>query len=125
MAVEVLAVEARSKSGVLNTVEWSANQGRDVYVVLCDIRSKTSEGTNQVIKDGAKPVSSIKDILEELGIAVKKEEKREVPVSEVENKLLETIVLEPLYADKIAELTNMNIPSLLTILLGLEMKGVS
>jgi DNA processing protein len=124
LAVAVLAVEARSKSGVLNTVEWAANQGRDVYVVPGDIRSKTSEGTNQLIKDGAKPVSSIQDILEELGISVKKEKKREVPVSEIEKKLLETIALEPLYVDKIAELTNMDIPSLLTILLDLEMKGL-
>lgn len=124
LAVAVLAVEARSKSGVLNTVEWAANQGRDVFVVPGDIRSKTSEGTNQLIKDGAKPVSSIQDILEELGISVKKEEKREIPVSEIEKKLLETIALEPLYVDKIAELTDMDIPSLLTMLLDLEMKGL-
>lgn len=124
LAIAVLAVEARSKSGVLNTVEWAANQGRDVYVVPGDIRSKTSEGTNQLIKDGAKPVSSIQDILEELGIAAKKEEKREVPVSEMEKKLLETVALEPLYVDKIAELTNLDIPSLLTILLELEIKGL-
>lgn len=124
LAIAVLAVEARSKSGVLNTVEWAANQGRDVYAVPGDIRSKTSEGTNQLIKDGAKPVSSIQDILEELGIAAKKEEKREIPVSEIEKKLLETIALEPLYVDKIAELTNMDIPSLLTTLLELEIKGL-
>jgi DNA processing protein len=124
LSVAVLAVEARSKSGVLNTVEWAANQGRDVYVVPGDIRSKTSEGTNQLIKDGAKPVSSVQDILDELGIAVKKEEKREIPVSELEKKLLETISLEPLYVDKIAELTDIDIPTLLTILLDLEIKGL-
>jgi DNA processing protein len=124
LAIAVLAVEARSKSGVLNTVEWAANQGRDVYVVPGDIRSKTSEGTNRLIKDGAKPVSSIEDILEELGIAAKKEEKREIPVSESEKKLLETIALEPLHVDKIAELTTMDIPSLLTTLLALEIKGL-
>lgn len=124
LALAVFAIEARSSSGVLNTVQWAANQGRDVYVVPGDIRSKTSEGTNRLIKDGAKPVTSIEDILEELGVAAKVQEKREIPVTEVEKRILEKISLEPLYIDKIAELVNLDIPSLLTTLLELEINGL-
>ena len=124
LSLSVLAIEARSSSGVLNTVQWAANQGRDVYVIPGDIRSKTSEGTNQLIKDGAKPVTSVEDILEDLGIAAKKQEKREIPLSENENKLVEAIAIEPLYVDQIAEKMSIDIPSLLTILLELEIKGL-
>lgn len=124
LALGVLAIEARASSGVLNTVQWAANQGRDVYVVPGDIRAKTSEGTNQLIKEGAKPVTSVEDILTDLGIAEKRQEKRAQEISEVEKQLLETIATEPLYVDKIAELTNMEITSLLAVLLELEIKGL-
>ncbi len=124
LSLSILAIEARSSSGVLNTVQWAANQGREVYVVPGDIRSKTSEGTNQLIKDGAKPVTSVEDILEDLGIAANKQEKREIPLSETEKKLVETIAVEPLYIDQIAETMSIDIPSLLTTLLELEIKGL-
>uniref|UniRef100_A0A7C6E9Y1 DNA-protecting protein DprA n=1 Tax=candidate division WOR-3 bacterium TaxID=2052148 RepID=A0A7C6E9Y1_UNCW3 len=124
LALGVLAIEARCSSGVLNTVQWAANQGRDVYVVPGDIRAKTSEGTNQLIKEGAKPVTSVKDILTDLGIAEKRQEKLAQEISETEKQLLEIIATEPLHIDKIAELTNIEITSLLALLLELEIKGL-
>jgi len=124
LALGVLAVEAGNSSGVLNTVNWAANQGRDVFVIPGGIHSRASEGTNRLIKDGAKPVTSVEDILEDLGIAAKKQEKREIPLSENEKRLVEAIAVEPLYVDQIAESMSIDIPSLLTILLELEIKGL-
>lgn len=124
LALGVLAIEAKSISGVFNTVQWAADQGRDVFAIPGDIRSKASEGTNQLIKDGAKPVSTSQEILEYLGFAVKKIEKQAIPLSEKEQKILEVINTEPLYVDQIAEITKQDIPSLLTTLLDLEMKGL-
>lgn len=64
----VLVVEAKEKSGSLITAQFALNEGRDVYSVPGSIFSEWSKGTNQLIQDGAKPVISIDDILEELQI---------------------------------------------------------
>lgn len=57
----VLVVEARQRSGTLITVEHALEQGKDVYAIPGSILSKFSEGTNELIKQGAIPVTSIDD----------------------------------------------------------------
>lgn len=59
----VLVTEARKKSGTNITVNFALEQGKDVYVVPGNIYSKTSDGTNFMISEGAIPVMSYKDIL--------------------------------------------------------------
>lgn len=62
----VLVVEAKQKSGTLITVDYALDQGKDVFVIPGNITSNYSYGTNELIKQGAKLVSSVDDILEEL-----------------------------------------------------------
>ena len=62
----VLVIEAAKRSGTLITARWAADQGKEVLVVPGPITSLYSEGVNWLIKQGAKPVSSIEEILEEL-----------------------------------------------------------
>ena len=45
------------------TVDFTLEQGKDVYVIPGNIYSKTSDGTNYLITEGAIPVLSYKDIL--------------------------------------------------------------
>ena len=59
----VLVVEARKNSGTNITVDFTLEQGKDVYVIPGNIYSKTSDGTNYLITEGAIPVLSYKDIL--------------------------------------------------------------
>lgn len=61
----VLIVEAGVKSGSLITAEHAIDQNRDVFAVPGSIQSPTSNGTNKLIKDGAKPVTCVEDILDE------------------------------------------------------------
>ena len=60
-----VVVEAGKRSGALITASFAAESNRDVFSVPGSIFSAMSEGTNKLIKDGAKPVCSSLDILEE------------------------------------------------------------
>ena len=59
----VLVIEARKNSGTNITVDFALDQGKDVFVIPGNIYSKTSDGTNFLIKEGAIPVTSYKDII--------------------------------------------------------------
>ena len=62
----VVIVEAKAKSGAIITVDFALEQGRTVYAIPGNINSIQSEGTNDLIKQGAKTVTSINDVLEDL-----------------------------------------------------------
>ena len=61
----VLVIEAGEKSGSLITARLAAEQGRDVFGVPGDLTSLDYTGVNRLIRDGAKPVFSARDVLEE------------------------------------------------------------
>ena len=65
MSKGIIVAEAKEKSGTLITVDFALEQGRDVFVVPGNITSETSIGTNELIKQGAKLITSYKDVLDE------------------------------------------------------------
>lgn len=68
LAQALLITEAAEKSGTLHTAKFALEQGRDVLAVPGNITSPGSAGTNQLIKTGAIPVTSVDDVLYALGI---------------------------------------------------------
>lgn len=66
LANGVLVIEAQEKSGTLITAGHAANQGKEIFAVPGNIDSLYSKGTNALIKDGAKLVTCIDDIIEEI-----------------------------------------------------------
>ena len=57
-------LKQKKKAGTLITVDFALEQGRDVFVVPGNINSINSVGTNDLIKQGAKLITTYKDVLE-------------------------------------------------------------
>ena len=66
MSDGVIVIEAREKSGTLITVDFALEQGKVVYAIPGRIDEINAYGTNNLIKQGAKIVTSLEDILEDL-----------------------------------------------------------
>ena len=61
---KVLVTEATKKSGSIITANIALEQGKNIYAIPGNITSENSEGTNNLIKDGAILVNSLEDIIE-------------------------------------------------------------
>lgn len=123
----VLVVEAAEGSGSLITAQCALEQGRDVFAIPGNINCAGSRGTNRLIKQGAKLVESVTDILEELPQTATPKPTA-VPASlglaPEEKVILTVLAREPLHIDDVIALTALTVAEVSAILLRLELKGV-
>jgi DNA processing protein len=126
LSLGIVAVEAKEASGVMNTVNWALNQGRDVFAVPGSIFSKYSLGTNALIKAGAAMAVSAQDVLEELKLVKKQQrsESIELALGEEEAAIMALLSERPVYLDEIAVRLSRPVPAILNTLLTMELKGV-
>ena len=68
LCLGVVVTEAPESSGALITANHAANQGRQVFAVPGSVNSEFSRGTHALLRDGARLVESVEDILDELSL---------------------------------------------------------
>ncbi|MGM0482515.1 MAG: DNA-processing protein DprA [Patescibacteria group bacterium] len=123
MSHGILVIEAEKRSGTLITARAGLEYNREIFAVPGSIFSSTSEGTNYLIKQGAYPVTSAKDIIDFFSLS-KKETKGEIDnnLSEDEvsliNKLKEPMRKNDLIASSKLPTAKANI-----LISSLEIKG--
>jgi len=146
LSLGVLVVEASQRSGALITSEFALEQGREVFAVPGRVDTHHALGTHQLIKSGAKLVSSVDDVLEELAPRLRAFAPQPVPpvvpqpetndttpankpqatpvveVSQTEHDILAQLSRKPLSLEEIAATCQMAIEALLPLLLKLELR---
>lgn len=126
----VLVVEAALESGSLVTARMAIEQGREVMAIPGSIHSPLSRGCHRLIKQGAKLVETVDDILEEIGhIRPRTPIQREtaqalIPLTTIEQAILAHIEFSPTLLDQIVSQSGQAITDVLGALLTLEMKGL-
>jgi DNA processing protein len=128
LSLGVMVVEAAPRSGSLITAKHALEQGKEVFAVPGSIISETSAGTNDLLKQGAKLVTSAEDVLGELAPVLKGFIKSSVqaPAPELtgqERSLCDILSGEPVHVDEISRRSGSQVSEVLATLLGLELKG--
>jgi len=134
LANGVLVVEAGLRSGSLITARLAGEQGREVFAIPGSIHNPMARGCHRIIREGAKLVESVDDVLTELAGQLK-----ETPVAaplptgtstasasldDDYHNLLDACGMDPVTIDLLAERTKLTAAEVSSMLLILELQGL-
>lgn len=134
LSLALVVVEATQRSGSLISARLALEQNREVMAVPGNITSELSQGTNWLIKTGAKPVGNWEDVAEELPPPLKEKllsqksgrEEKPPSMSPSESKIFELLSPDSLtHIDELVEQSNLSVSEILSILLQLEIKELA
>ncbi len=136
LSVGTLVVEAGPRSGALVTARHAGDQGREVFAVPGSIHSPLSRGCHALIRQGAKLVETVHDIIAEVGPAIgvqaglvaKAPETSDSPETRVGSDseyrlLLDALGFDPVSVESLAERTGLTTAEVSSMLLILELEG--
>lgn len=133
MSMGSVVVEADTKSGAMMTADAALDQGRSVFAVPGRIDQPGSHGPHKLLRNGARLVEDIDDILQEFELLLPTDPLKKaaaldslprVQLSADEQAVIKALFEEPLDLDSLARRANLPMPLLTSMLLGLEMKRV-
>ncbi len=130
LSLGIVVIEAKEKSGSLITAHLALEQGKDVFALPGNINSLYSRGTNKLIKDGARPLLEIEDIVEEikeLQLKISQDKGNKIDysnLSDIEIKIVEIMKEGPLHSDLISYKTGLDISTVISVITILELKGI-
>jgi DNA processing protein len=127
LSMATVVVEAGETSGALITAQFAIDQGREVFAVPGNILAPQSKGTNRLIVQGARPLLSVRDLLDVLNLTRVTEQRnvrKILPADETESKLLNVLTHEPLHMDEIRNQTGLPIERVSATLTMMELKGL-
>jgi len=131
LSLGVIIVEAAKRSGALITARLAGEQGREVFAVPGHVDSRTSQGCHQLLRDGAKLVETIDDVLEELGPLADAAGGEETPevrhpaelmLNDMEQQVLSAIKSEATTIDEIVAASGVPVHRVLSTISVLEMR---
>lgn len=133
LSLGVVIVEATEKSGSLITAALAVEQGREVFAVPGQIGSSRSRGAHRLIRQGAKLVESVDDIIEEIAPQLSSRDNRgarrpqaELPAhASAEAKRIFALLRDrSLQIDEVTENSGLAPAKVSEILLDLELQGL-
>lgn len=123
MSLGTLIVECSQNSGSLITAHHALDQNRPLYAVPGPIYSESSSGPNNLLKQGAIPVTCAEDILADLNITTESKATLPLPTNEKESKILKCLMGPPKTIDEIIVETALTSSEVSTTLVFLELRG--
>ncbi len=131
LSLGVVVVEATEKSGSLITASLALEQGREVFAVPGEAGASRSRGTHRLIRQGAKLVENVKDIVEEIapqlatGAGAADQPPRQLPpnASAAARKIFALLQERALQIDEVIENSGLSASKVLEVLLELELQG--
>lgn len=127
LTLGTVVVEGDMGSGALITAGFALEQGRDVFAVPGNIFARASRGTNHLIQQGAKLVTQVGDVLEELNLTMVSEQAQArtvIPENKTEAVLLERLSAEPIHVDALGRAVDLPIAQVTSTLALMELKGM-
>lgn len=127
LSLGVIIVEAGERSGALITTNFALEQNREVFAVPGNINSPASQGPNKLIQEGAKLVTRVEDVLEELNLHMVAERtavQLVLPETAEEIALYTQLSAQPVHIDDLSRSTGLPSALVSSTLTLMELKGM-